>query len=290
MNEKSDLSRRDVLRTAGSASAAALGGTSVATGKELTATNDDREKALKSEYVETLLKEVGNPEIIDTEKQSVEAAGAEVEVIILKTAVGEVLYSETGDGQSSAQFRLVDLEENPSARRHLPIKYRNVPKTSDVLLTFDVNEGLVFLREATDREAKRLARATGVDPDDSAMFYNSLVDGFEVHSRGNPDKHVSTESTANLEAFIVGANERQQPDQNDVTNITPGADGPETMGGCSEWCFNCAGAISWCGGCLMACASIPLTTIGGIAACAACVISGCAVGVPYVCKKCADAC
>jgi hypothetical protein len=295
MSEKlSNFNRRDILK--GTGVAAGLGtATGLSTATDSIDPDEARERALQSEYVRSILDELDQPTIANvTAKkltQEYETGRLAVTAIDLETKLGTITYTESS-GESTAMFQFDTDTWKGQPSRALPDKYR-LDHDVEAMLTIDADVGVVFLRTATPSEQQHLARKTGLDPADAAMFFNSKIGGFEVHPLPEDDR-LKPHATDEREAFLVkptqpvsGAEVTTQPSQlaemQTERVLTPQA-------GCTAWARDCMLAITWCSLCVMACASIPITNVKGAVACVTCVMSGCGIATPYACHKLVDNC
>jgi len=293
MSEKlSNFNRRDILK--GTGVAAGLGtATGLSTATDSIDPDEARERALQSEYVRSILDELDQPTITNvTAKkltQEYETDRLAVTAIDLETKLGTITYTES-NGESTAMFQFDTDTWKGQPSRALPDKYR-LDHDVEAMLTIDADVGVVFLRTATPSEQQHLARKTGLDPADAAMFFNSKIGGFEVHPLPEDDR-LKPHATDEREAFLVkptqpvsGAEVTTQPSQ--LAEMQ--TEQVVATGKCEEWAFSCIGTINACAACIMACGSIPVVPVA-VAACVACILASCGGGVSISCYKVYDEC
>ncbi|MFC4542943.1 hypothetical protein ACFO5R_13530 [Halosolutus amylolyticus] len=286
------VNRRHMMKNAGIAVSSIVASARVTTATGSAKLDEAKERALESEYVQSLLDELDQPEIAGVSAEKVTIESLEITKINLETDLGILSYSEDESGNTTALFEFDQQASRGKSRSQLPRKYRFPPQAEEAILTIDAREGVVFMRAATPAEQRRLTKKTGVDSGEAVMFYNSLIDGFEIHLKNN-----ASARDEEPRAYLV-----EPPANSSNANISAGASSEVTdlssmetdevvaASGCATWATNCGLSITWCGSCIMACASIPLTTVGGVLACATCVGTSCVVALPYACKKLIDNC
>ena len=297
-DENSGFNRRNLLKKTGIAAGGLFGTTGVAVASEQTASQKDKNRALAAEPTQQLLAELENPEIVSVSKQIATVRELSLTVVTLETAFGRLIYGETDTGEETAQFHFAHTDRLATVQHELPQRYRSLPSKTEAILTLDKFEGVVFMRTATPSEQQLLAETAQIDSD-AFMFYNSLIDGFEIHphSKGaepvqNGDKQIDSKP----QAFLVTADDTKGELKTatgisaeitdfsamEVTEVTP-------ANSCTTWAVACAGSIGTCSACFMACGSIPIVP-PAVIGCVLCVIGACSTAVPASCYLLIDNC
>ena len=187
MSENNDkFDRRSVLKSTGIAASGLLASTGVTVAENPLDSDKAKARALRSDYVQQILSELYRPEIVDVSTREITVDGQVFTGIELKTELGTLTYGEDENGDETAMFEFDGTAIRKNASKKLLKEYR-LAESNEAILTIDAEDGVVFMRAATSAEEHRLTKITGVDPDDAAMFYNSLIDGFEVHLPNEAD-------------------------------------------------------------------------------------------------------
>lgn len=290
-DDDSGLNRRKVLKNAGTAASGLVVSTGITAADGAAEPDEAKKRALESEYVQSMLDELDHPEIINVSTQQVAVEDWLITGIDLETELGTLTYGEDGNGDSTALFEFNQQVSRGRTRSQLPKKYRFPPQVQEAILTIDAEEGVVFMRTATPAEQRRLTKKTGVDADEAVMFYNSLIDGFEIHLK----EDVTTQNDE-PRAYLV-----EPPANSSNANISAGAssevtdlssmeaDGVVTTSSCDSWAFRCMGSITICSACFLACGSAPVNP-PAVAGCVLCVTGSCGLAVPVSCTKVVDEC
>lgn len=272
-SNSTSMNRRSMLKSlgaTGTASSFLVGASSVSAEPNREASLEELTAARTSDEVQSLLDELGDPEVNSSGAEATSAAlrGNPFTIVRLPTSVGEVIYSESGNNAAAQyHFKTDRTEEN------IPAKYRDIPEDSTASLVSN-DDGVVFRRTATEREQRELARLTNTDINDTVAVTSSEYDGFKVVSSGGESvvtHHVDLQtrevSTTEKDASISGSSTFDL----EATDST-------------DWCWRCVQSIGVCAGCNATCGG----SIGSIG-CAACVLTTCGAG-GYACYMCAIQC
>lgn len=166
------INRRNILKmVATGAAASAVGGPGIISAADVS--KSKRSELLSNADVQTLLDEAGNPEITDADRYRQVVDGSEISAVNFTTAAGKLRVVDLGDRDLNAAF----LFDGSSSM--LPPEYQQVPNIGKSILAVESGE-VIFTRQATSGERSQLQSITEMDLDGSAIFYNSVVDGFEI--------------------------------------------------------------------------------------------------------------
>jgi len=291
MSEKSDtdglveenknitsINRRSFVKAVG-ASSIAVGsiGSQVATAEQ--ASDADRQQALRSASVQSILDELDDPELGEAESQVKELGDSKLELVTISSEFGKIIYAEV-NGKESGQFH---FEEglSDSVASELPDKYQELPSGSNPVLLGRKNN-VVFRRSATAQELEVINQVADIH-DDAMVATGSDIDGFlitEIDEEGSTqtlDLIIDKEFDSTTDELGVDV----KVDQDDVTLMPRISTQDQSCGAALGDCL--AGGVT-CAACSATCAGAP-TGIGAVA-CAAC-LNGVCVGITGV--ECAQA-
>lgn len=166
------VNRRNILKAVATGTAASVVGFSGTT-SAADVSESERSELLSNADVQTLLDEAGDPEITDADRYRQVVDGTEISAVDFTTAAGQLQVLDLGDGDLNAAF----LFDGSSSA--LPPEYQQVPNVGKSILAVESGEA-VFARQATSEERSQLQSNTRMNLDGSEIFYNSVVDGFEI--------------------------------------------------------------------------------------------------------------
>jgi len=283
------FSRRKLLKTT---SVTAVGGYSgIASVSAVSEFEPDelKHRVVNNERVQLLVEELENPEFTKITKRRANPGDMRLTVVTLSTSFGKLIYGKPVDGESTALFKFDSPREAAAAGGAVPQRYQSMPKGVEAVLTLDEDVGVVLLRTASKQEQKQLAEATGATPSESMMFYNSKIDGFEVHPSGQTASSTSQEvhilrQTAG--SVVVSASTGISQEVTDLSSLE--VETVEDNDRCAQWAVTCAGSIGTLTVCLMTCGSVPITPPAMIG-CVLC-LTGSGVSVGVACTKLVDEC
>lgn len=265
LRKQNSTNRRDFLRgvgAAGSTAALISAGSMPAVAKRRESSSEEVEAALKSDHVQSLLTELGNPETGVKEATSRDIITEEGTVVntTIPTEIGDIIYTEADIGGTAAQYHFPDSNAD-----NLPAEYQNIPDETNAGLATEEGK-IVFIRGPTEEEQRQLAHLTEMEPDNFIAGFRSSVGGFTVRSLD-----ASQAYRVDLDSNQV---ETLTDDPISNNSIAP-SDGP-------GWCQACLAGV---GGCVLC--SPPCANLGPV--CYGCVIAFCGAGV-RACTKCAQQC
>lgn len=224
----SPVSRRRILKQMATSSAIVAGGATGLTGaSEVAKATPTKDAIKKSQSVQRILAEVGNPTIQSISNELLDDRNiTNAQLIVLQTATGKIRYIQLGDQKVGVQFQFdTKIRKN---NKNLPEKYQQLPRNVQAYLLLNAEGDFVFIREATETERASLASATGVDDGDAIMFYNSSINGFivETQPRKEEDEHIDVSSVNNenensKELFLVESDQKSIDDTNEELHSIP---------------------------------------------------------------------
>lgn len=281
--------RRELLKSTGASVLGITGLTSVAAASE-----NEIERVRSKKKSQILLEEVNNPEITSGVKKEFEDFSG----VILTTEVGRLIYIESGREEVGVQFQI----ETKQTEHALPRRYAGVPEGEKGYVFLDRDGSPQFIRGVSTDEEDRVLSNFEADPSRTLIFYNTLVDGYEVQVF---DEQVATdpESMSGLSPKQLNARDvyylRHRGDAAETSRLRESdsfdvevASTPEIQaasGDCEKWAQRCYNQVMICFACAGVCYSVPVTNLPGVLVCLACVL-GCHGTVPVACGKAVQNC
>lgn len=278
---KTTGTRRKFLKQAsavgGAVTVSQLGVSKVRASPTERANDADVQSALEDPKVQSLLEALGSPKVL-ARRAAVRTKRVEdisVEVTVVPTVAGDIMYGVRDDGGTEAQFRFEDVR----AEGRLPERYRSLPSADSAILK-GLGDDVVLVRRATDAEKSAMLTDLDIDPEKALAFTTSERGAFTL-------KYLDADDTLHTYA-VGGASVYTESDVSEFTyeqvrSSSGSSDGVSTMGvtDCNEdWCWRCAMSTGACGGCIMACSAVG-------PGCALCLVSTCGAS-GYSCTACID--
>jgi hypothetical protein len=273
--------RRNILKSV--ATGVAVSGIGFSGVSSAAAADDiDPEAIIASSDVQLLLDEAGNPEITDAEGYRQVVDGQTVTAVDFTTTAGELKVTDLDDGELNAAF----LFDETGAE--LPAEYSGIPNIEKSILSVESGE-VVFARQATSEERAKIQSVVGTNLEDSVVFYNSVVDGFEIRSQEIDEKSTSSGRSGNASA---GNGKTQVAiDANRHGEISSASPRPILTTECNV--FACAACTVTMGTgsavCGYVCKGSLITGPWGKAACLTCLLAA-GVSLSGPCLECANTC
>ncbi|MFH5802278.1 twin-arginine translocation signal domain-containing protein [Haladaptatus sp. CMAA 1911] len=289
LREKEQSNRRNFLKGIGAAGAGAFGlagmGTTLATAEP---SNTEVTQVLRSDDVQTILSELGQPDIdpgtvnkLVPENKVDDEQIDSLEVFEIPTDFGTIRYS-VNESEAGAQFKFKQTGSRPQ-------EYRKIPRNIRSGLAATNNE-LIFIREATTNERQHLDNLIDVDitDDNTEVVKTSDINGFRVVTQAKGEKESPTIYDVIFEDRDI-ADKRGELSSNDANYSSDDVSIQQQMvaQGCLSWCVGCVGVLTTgCPACAWFCYGV--TTVPGAILCIGCWTGTCGIVLPVTCGKCLD--
>lgn len=273
---RNDGGRRSFLKGAGAGFLGVFGFTNVGSASE---TRKDVREALESESVTKILKELNDPTVYESRAESHLQEEGEIRLIRLPTAAGELHYINEAE-----EAAILKLDIEPKARRTVPGKYNRFPGGAGTLSSHG-GGAVVFTRELTHSELKRLSSSVGADVDNLSGSVSTADGGaFVYENRGGT--HVDEVDAVTHRAVWdqvvdpfekVPAGVPTVEQRNDIV----------AQDACDVICATCVSTLVYlCPACFASCneAGDPITAL----LCISCVTAICGIVLPISCGTCAN--
>lgn len=276
---RNEVGRRNFLKGTGSSLLGVLGFSAVTSAKEV---DRDVRKALDSEPVDTILRELDNPAVTENGAASYVQETTGTRVVEIPTLAGKLRYITRGDG---AAFLRLDISS--SQNRNIPKKYERFPGENGTLSTKG-DEEVEFTRELTKTEQKRVATILGCDGSSLSASISTANSGdiTVYQNRGGSEPDGMSIATYQLSWDQALTPFRPLPGGTpEIRENDEGQIGVTQSNTCQAICATCVTTLAYlCPSCFQGCyeAGDPATAL----LCISCVTAACGILLPASCVTC----